>query len=38
MGMQLREFTDWARNRKVLVTLLTTLTLAVGMLLGTMIS
>ena len=38
MGMQLREFTDWARNRKVLVTLFTTLTLAIGMLLGTMIS
>jgi serine protease Do len=38
MGMQLREFANWARNRKILATLLVTVTLAVGMLIGTIIS
>ena len=38
MGMQLREFANWARNRKILATLLVTVTLAVGMLIGTVIS
>ena len=38
MGMQLREFAAWARNRKVLATLLMTVTLAIGMLVGTVIS
>jgi serine protease Do len=38
MGMQLREFATWMRNRKILATLLVTLTLAVGMLIGTVIS
>src|SRR5476649_1480578 len=38
MGVQLREFAAWARNRKIMVTLLTTVTLAVGMLIGTVIS
>ena len=38
MGLQLREFAAWARNRKVLATLLVTLTLAIGMLIGTVIS
>src|ERR1700731_2479747 len=38
MGMQLREFAAWARNRKILATLLVTVTLALGMLIGTVIS
>ena len=38
MVMQLREFAAWARNRKLLATVLTTVTLAIGMLIGTMIS
>ncbi len=38
MGMQLREFATWARNRKILATLLVTVTLAIGMLIGTVIS
>src|SRR5579864_7016875 len=38
MGMQIREFTTWVRNRKVLATVLITVTLAVGMLIGTVIS
>lgn len=38
MGMQLREFAVWARNRKILATLLVTVTLAIGMLIGTVIS
>src|SRR5229473_3078888 len=38
MDIQLREFAAWARNRKVLVTLFMTITLAVGMLVGTLIS
>jgi serine protease Do len=38
MGMQLREFAAWARNRKILATLLVTVTLAIGMLIGTVIS
>ena len=38
MGMQLREFGAWARNRKVMATLLVTMTLAIGMLIGTVIS
>src|ERR1700686_2020809 len=38
MGMQLREFATWVRNRKILATLLITLTLAIGMIIGTVIS
>jgi serine protease Do len=38
MGMQLREFAAWARNRKIMATLLMTLTLAIGMIIGTIIS
>ncbi len=38
MGMQIREFAAWARNRKVMATLLVTMTLAIGMLIGTVIS
>src|SRR5580698_4470218 len=38
MGMQLREFAAWARNRKIMATLLVTVTLAIGMLIGTVIS
>src|SRR3984885_11599510 len=38
MGMQIREFTAWVRNRKILATLLVTVTLAIGMLIGTVIS
>jgi serine protease Do len=38
MGTQIREFTTWVRNRKVLATVLVTVTLAVGMLIGTVIS
>jgi serine protease Do len=38
MGMQLREFANWARNRKILATLLVTVTLALGMVIGTVIS
>src|SRR5271165_2177652 len=38
MGLQLREFATWARNRKVMAMLLVTVTLAVGMLIGTVIS
>ena len=38
MGIQLREFATWARNRKILATLLVTVTLAIGMLIGTVIS
>src|SRR6202521_1158639 len=38
MGIQLREFAAWARNRKILATLLVTVTLAIGMLIGTVIS
>src|ERR1035437_3054816 len=38
MRMQLREFGAWARNRKVMATLLVTMTLAIGMLIGTVIS
>ena len=38
MGMQLREFAAWARNRKIMATLLVTITLAIGMLIGTVIS
>jgi len=38
MGMQLREFATWARNRKFLATLLVTVTLAIGMVIGTVIS
>ena len=38
MGIQLREFATWVRNRKILATLLVTLTLAIGMLIGTVIS
>ena len=35
MGMQLREFAAWARNRKIMAALLVTVTLAIGMLIGT---
>ena len=38
MGMQLREFAAWARNRKIMAALLVTVTLAIGMLIGTVIS
>jgi serine protease Do len=38
MGVQFREFAVWARNRKIMATLLMTLTLAVGMVIGTVIS
>ena len=38
MGVQLREFAAWARNRKILATLLVTVTFAVGILIGTVIS
>ncbi len=38
MGIQLREFATWARNRKIMATLLVTVTLAIGMLIGTVIS
>ena len=38
MGIQLREFATWVRNRKILATLLVTVTLAIGMLIGTVIS
>src|SRR6202162_5073370 len=38
MGIQLREFAAWARNRKIMATLLVTMTLAIGMLIGTVIS
>jgi len=38
MGIQLREIAAWARNRKILATLLMTVTLAIGMLIGTVIS
>jgi serine protease Do len=38
MGMQLREFAAWARNRKIMATLLVTVTLAIGMMIGTVIS
>ena len=38
MGMQLREILNWSRQRKLLATLLVTLTLAIGILMGTVIS
>src|SRR3979490_236349 len=38
MGMQLIEFAAWARNRKILATLLVTVTLAVGIVIGTVAS
>ena len=38
MGLQMRELAAWARNRKILVTMLMTITLAIGMLIGTVIS
>src|ERR1700687_188072 len=38
MGFQLREFAAWVRNRKILATLLITLTLAIVMLIGTVCS
>jgi serine protease Do len=38
MGIQIREFAAWARNRKIMATLLMTMTLAIGMLIGTVIS
>src|SRR5579863_2456669 len=38
MGIQIRELAAWVRNRKVLATLLITLTLAIGMIIGTVIS
>src|SRR5260370_1818807 len=38
MGMQLIEFAAWARNRKILATLLVTVTLAIGIVIGTVTS
>jgi serine protease Do len=38
MGIQLRELAAWARNRKIMVTVFMTITLAIGMLIGTVIS
>jgi len=38
MGTQLREIAAWARNRKIVATMLMTVTLAIGMLIGTVIS
>ncbi len=38
MGIQLRELMHWARHRKVMATLLVALTLAFGILIGTVIS
>jgi serine protease Do len=38
MGMQLSEFAAWARNRKILATLLVTITLAIGIVIGTVAS
>jgi serine protease Do len=38
MGLQLREFATWARNRKIMAAMLVTVTLAIGMLIGTVIS
>src|SRR6185312_13986573 len=38
MGMHLREFAAWARNRKIVASLLITITLAIGILIGTVVS
>ena len=38
MGIQIRELAAWARNRKIMATFLVTLTLAIGILIGTVIS
>jgi serine protease Do len=38
MGMQLSEIAAWARNRKILATLLVTVTLAIGIVIGTVAS
>ena len=38
MGMQLREIAAWARNRKILATILVAVTLGVGILIGTVVS
>ena len=38
MGIQLREFAAWAQNRKILATLLVTVTLAIGIVIGTVAS
>ena len=38
MGIQLRELASWARNRKVIASLLIALTLSIGILIGTVIS
>jgi serine protease Do len=38
MGNQIQEVSAWARNRKILATLTITITLAIGMLIGTVIS
>ncbi len=38
MGVQFREFVAWARHRKVTASLLVALTLAIGILIGTVIS
>ena len=38
MGKEMRDLVDWARGRKVVVSLLVALTLVVGMLIGTVIS
>ncbi len=38
MGIQLRELATWASNRKILATLLISVTLAIGILIGTVVS
>ncbi|MFY9584204.1 MAG: Do family serine endopeptidase [Candidatus Acidiferrales bacterium] len=38
MGIQIRELLHWARQRKILATLVVTLTLGIGILMGTVIS
>jgi serine protease Do len=38
MGMHLREFAAWARNRKIMASLLITITLAIGIIIGTVVS
>jgi len=38
MGLQLIEFAAWARNRKIVASLLVTVTLAIGIVIGTVAS
>jgi serine protease Do len=38
MGIQIREFVDWVKRRKIFATLLVMFTLAIGILIGTVIS